>query len=159
MAYPRFRKSRAHKKDVRTAGNLTLNSASWADVPTISDFVIEAQVGDDIEYGMNAYVDATGAADVYFDVATIVSGAPVNYFNNGTATPAVGGVSSWMCEPSIIKSMAGCVIYTVQAGDIVDGKVTLRLRYDESAAVARTLRADTTRPLHRYVKNLGPAAT
>lgn len=130
---------------LRTAGNLTLNNTGFTDVPTISTLTLNAASGDVVEFYLNAVVD-TGANEVYLDVATIVSSSPVNYFSNGTGTPATAGISAFSSF-NRDEHLGGSARYTLQSGDISGGTVTLKLRYKTSTAANRSLRADSTRPL------------
>lgn len=156
MAYPRFLRSRQMVKARRTSGNLTLNSTSWANVDTGLDLTLnEVQVGDEIVYGIGGLAN-NEAVFLYFDVATIVSAAPVNYF--GTAGGASdNGVVGWFCASGAYVGFGGLSHpYTIQAGDLTDGSVTLRLRYRTQTAGNRVVRAVSTDPLDVWAMNLGP---
>lgn len=141
----------------RTSGNLALSSTTWANVDTGIDLVIAASVGDKLEVNLSA-AKRPGASGngIIMDVATIVSGSPVNYL---ATTGSVGdfGVGSWYIENILVQdnpTAGGPRPYTVQAGDISGGNVTLRLRY-RVASGSVTLYAITTLPLDFWVKNLG----
>lgn len=143
---------------LRTTADLTLNNAAWTDVSTSLDMTIAAQVGDDIEYGISGILSAGGGGtNHHFDVATIVSAAPVNYFSNGTVTPAAGGVSGWYAASASEALLSGSVMYTIVSGDLASGLVTLRLRHKQDAAGNRTLYSSASNPLFVWVKNLGPS--
>lgn len=156
MAYPRFQRARSFKRTTRTAGDIILNSTTWADVDTGLDLVLTAQIGDVIEYGIHGRMsDAT--PEVYMDVATVVSAAVASYFSSGTITPATLGTPGWLCSASTTVLLTGSVLsFPLAAGDISGGLVTLRLRYYESSAVARAIFASAAQPLHIFAKNLGP---
>ena len=158
MAYPRYRAARAHKVFTRSTGDLTLNSTTWADLPTIGttwDAVLAAQTGDVIECGVSAFWNAEAVVG-HLDVATIVSAAAVNYF--ATAGGASGyGVPNWAGIANAQSNAGGPYLYTLVAADISSGTVTLRLRYRTSAASNKTLYAQSILPLQFYAKNLGPA--
>lgn len=140
----------AHTK--RTAGDLTLNSTTWANVDTGMDITLPAATGDLIEASVSALAGAQ-AVSIYMDVATIVAGSPVNYFassGGGSDTPA-----PWVGFASATTVISGTVMYTVQAGDISGGNVVLRLRYRESSATNKIISGVAGIPLHFAAKNYG----
>lgn len=156
MSYPRFQLARSHKHFTRSVGNLTLNSSTWADLPTIGttwDAVLSAQVGDTIEAGVSGVLGAENV-QIHFDVATIVAGVVTNYFGSGTVSNA--GVCAWLAEAVQTTNIGGSAMRTLVAGDISAGTVTLRLRYRGSAATSRTLYASADLFFQFFVKNLGP---
>jgi len=143
----------------RTAGDLTLNSTSWANLPTIGttwDVALSAAVGDTIECDLSAVADSAGI-NTFFDVVTVVSGSVVNSISTG-ATPSDSndGVSSWFMASGSAQRAAGSIQYVLQAGDISSsGVATLRLRYREDGATNRNLHATALFPLQFSAKNLG----
>lgn len=139
-------------KDV--GGTYTLSSTSWADVHASNlDLTLAAAAGDVIEVGLSA-LGGNQNAELYLDAATIVSAAPVNYV--GTAGGGTErGVQAWFLDNSINATAGGSVLYTVQAGDLDGGNVTVRLRYRASAAASKELFATAAIPLHFWMKNLG----
>ena len=147
------------KKARRTSGNITLNSTAWANVDTGLDLTLDAAAGDEIVYGLSAVVSAA-APFVWFDVVTVVSGTITNSFGRRAAveaSPGDQGVSAWWSDDDVIAAVSGTAPpYTVQAGDIVSGAVTLRLRYATDTAVNRLLNATTTIPLDVWAQNTGP---
>lgn len=157
MAYPRYLRARAHRKFRKVSGNTTYASASWGNLDTGLDMTIEAQVGDDLEYGLSG-VWSTEAVNCRLDVATLVSGAVVNYFGGAVETATGDGVGAWYGKTGEVSAVGGAVLYTVQAGDIdANGKVTVRLRARCDSATTKTLFSNANLPLQGYVKNLGPA--
>lgn len=148
----------------RTSGAITLNSAVWANVDTGLDLVLNASAGDVIEYapsfvGPNGYNVGIG-----FDVATIVSAAVVNVFSTGGAqNNTYNGITGWYWTNSsvinIYQSVSGSAFYTLQAGDISSGTVTLRLRYRGDSATNRVLYASVDLQLNVWARNLGPVTT
>lgn len=150
---------RIHKKAKRTAGDQSLNSTTWANVDTALDLVLPAVVGDEIEYGINGLSGAQ-AVFIDFDVVSIVAASPVNSFaTDGAAVAAPGAVIlGWQGPSGAAAHMAGSVLYTVVAGDISGGNVTLRLRYATNAAVNKTVYGSAASPLRVWAKNLGPVA-
>jgi hypothetical protein len=146
------------ERKTRTAGDLTLNSTTWADVDTALDITLPARVGDELEASAIGTVGATAVTTI-FDVATIVSAAVVNYFTGGGGATLVEG--SWLIPASALSfPIAGVPApYTVVSGDLSGGTVTCRLRYRTNTATNRTLRATSGHPLRFVLKNLGPAST
>lgn len=85
----------------------------------------------------------------YLDVVTVVAGAPVNSLAAGAAVEATAvtvlGVPGWRGPSGALAPIGGVVRYTVQAGDLASGYVTLRLRC--AASGTKTLNATTATPL------------
>lgn len=159
MAYPRHQASRAHKKFTRTAGDLTLNSGTWADLPTIGttfDIVLAAQTGDTIEATIAGRMGSE-AFTASLDVVTIVAAAFVSSFaTQSTARPTVGA-SPWRGLTGVESNVGGSMMFTLAAGDVSSGTVTLRVQYSEVAAGNKTLYAGTAvAPFHFTAINLGP---
>lgn len=139
----------------RTAGDLTLNnSGGFTDLTTSIDLTIAAVTGDKICISLSGIFDAGSGSGNWtaIDAATRVSAADVNFVSNGTGTPENLGVPAWFNWESP-DTLNGEWIYTVQAGDISGGNVTLRFKYKTGAASNRTLRAATGQPLTAWVKN------
>jgi hypothetical protein len=158
MAYPRFRKARAHKLLTRTSGDITANSTTWANLDTGLDMTVPASIGDTIRYGMSAYVNGEAVA-LAVQPATLVSGALVSWFGGGEPTTTTGtGVSGWFVEASVTGRIGPPVMLVVVAGDISSGKVTVRLRYRTGSASAKTVQASTTTPLQVWMENIGPVS-
>lgn len=139
----------------RSSGNITINGTSWANVDTGTDLVIAAVSTDWLAVSINGRL-AAGAANThtFFDIATIVSAAPVNYF--GTA----GGVSDeglngLRVMDTLDIPLTGTFLYQVQAGDVSGGNVTLRLRTRQGTAGNRAFVAGSTNPFKWWVENLG----
>ena len=135
-------------------GTYTLSSTTWANVHASNlDLTLAAVAGDVIEVGLSA-LGGNQNAELYLDAATIVSAAAVNYV--GTAGGGTErGVQAWFLDNSINASAGGSVLYTVQAGDVSGGNVTVRLYYRASAAASKELFATSAIPLHFWMKNLG----
>lgn len=149
MGRPRHLPARFHKWWVRTAGDLTLNSTTWAAVPTVATLALPAEVGDTLEV-LVAGTYGTEAVDAFLDVHT---GA--NYF--ATAGGASGeGIPGLMGVSGAATKINGTYSYDVVSGDLSSGVVTLTLRYRTSAASNRTLRASANQPLLFRAWNRGP---
>lgn len=157
MAQPRFQRARAFKFLRYTTGDITLSTnTNWTNVQTGLDMTIEAQVGDVLEYHIGALYDA-GAGSAGLDVATVVSGSPVNSFANGgavTTAPPPYGIQGWNVVASAGGHITGSAFYTVVNGDLSSGLVTVRLRYQASGT--KLIYASTNNPLQVAIKNLGP---
>jgi hypothetical protein len=140
--------ARTHKAARRTAGNVTPTSTTWADVDTALDRVLAASVGDTIEVAVSG-LWGSEAQTGYLDVVTVVSAAPVNSVAAGGAVEATAstvlGVPGWRGPSGALMPIGGPVRYTVQAGDLASGYVTLRLRC--AATGSKTLNASTGTPL------------
>jgi hypothetical protein len=80
---------------------------------------------------------ADTGGELYWNAATQVAGADLNYFGNGTNTWAhpANGISSFFTPVNIFTGPRAARTYVVQAGDIVGGQVTVRVyaRADNSA--------------------------
>lgn len=69
------------------------------------DFAIKAQVGDTLAYDLLALIGNENV-NLYFDVATIVSAAVVNWFG-GTGSTSDTGVAGWRSEASVLAHPGG----------------------------------------------------
>ncbi len=157
MGYPRHRRSRDFKFFTRSAGNLTMNSTSWADLPSITttwDISLVAQAGDVIRVEITGLWGAE-AVEGNLDVVSIVSAAPVNYWG-GDGNGSSNGVGGWYGPASAYSSFGGSVRRVLVSGDIASGVVTMRPRYRTATASNKTLFANTNSSLHFAVDNLGP---
>ena len=142
----------------RTSGNISLNNTSWTNLDTGMDLVIAAAAGDVLEVSISGVTfGSASSTTAFFDVATIVSAAVVNTFSTeGAESGSSQGIQAWFqLTGADIRPLTGSATYTVQAGDISGGNVTLRLRGRCEAANARTIVAGTNNPLKWSVKNLG----
>lgn len=140
----------------RSSGNLTLNSTAWTNLDTGLDLVLDAVAGDVIEVG-GTWRFQGEAVEARLDVASLVAAAPVNYWSNGTATPATNGIIGFGGPASIASTSGGSMMRACVAGDLSLGTLTLRLRYKTDAATNKTLLAATTERFYWWAKNLGPA--
>lgn len=145
-----------YARAVRSAGNITINGTSWANVDTGLDLVLTAATGDLIEVSPSGRLaPGAGATHTFFDVATIVGGSPVNYFVAGGASDE--GAQGWRCQDTTDARITGSIARTLVSGDISGGTVTLRLRTRQDTAGNRLFVAGATNPFVWYAKNLGPA--
>lgn len=143
----------------QTGTNISLNSATSVELAAATngpgtggfDLILAAQVGDSIETRFSCLIGPE-AAHTYLNVATMVSGAAVNYVLGAVAI----GASPWYARGTFWTSIGGSVDYTVVAGDLSSGLVTLRPYYTQASATARVLYTDATSLFQFYAKNLGP---
>lgn len=146
----------ASGRATRASTSLTLNSATWANVDTALDLVLTAATGDIVRAGLSGLHANDAAVNQYLDVATIVSAAPVNYIG-GDGGASSRGVVAWEGESSTATPIGGTVEKALVSGDISGGTVTLRLRYRQSSASARTLFATSDIRLHWWAEVYRPA--
>lgn len=146
--------------DASATDDYTLNSTSWADVDgTNLVLTLAASAGDVIEAGLSA-LTGSQVVELYLDAVTYVGGSPVNHIS-GAGGATGRGVQAWT-SPSgdtagegRLSRPSGSILYTVQAGDIDAGNVSVRLRYRTSTTTAKDLFARSTIPIHFWMKNLG----
>ena len=118
------------------------------------DLVVPALVNDGLEVDVSLTTDGTRA---FFDVATWISGAAVNWI--GQSAGAVNVNNGWLYNVNALQSqMHRNSIYLVQAGDIAaaTGLVTLRLMGGGNGGTSIVRRSVTGGVLTFTVKNLGP---
>lgn len=136
-----------------TTGDVTATSGAFVQIGT--DLTITAAAGDVLVLAPEALGDNTGA-DTQFEAATRVSGADTNYWSTGTSTSRwPGGLPAWYLPSSHFTPMAAPVPYTVQAGDIVSGQVTVRF-YARSTGASRVISANANYPVRLTLYNYGP---
>lgn len=135
-----------------SGGNLILNSTSWADLDVNLDLTLTAKAGDWIEFGISgtSLAEAVGAQ---LDVATIVAAAVTNYISNGTGTPPGNGIVGWALTNGGSELLSGSVPYQLQAGDIDNGQVKLRMRYSTDSAANKTILSSSTTPFMVWAIN------
>lgn len=140
----------------RIAGDYTLNNAgAFAAIDAANlNLTLPAATGDKLEISLLSRY-GNEAINAFIDAATIVSGSPVNWVSGGTGLSTNFGVAGWVGLSGVTNTPGGSAFYTVQAGDISGGNVTVRLMYRTSGA-SKTLRAGTASAdaLFYAVKNL-----
>jgi hypothetical protein len=146
----------------RTAGDLSLNSTVWSDLPTIStsgDLTINATTGDVVVVAACG-LWSTENVDANLDVVTIVAGSVVNSFGaDGTPSNSHSGIRSWSALGPAYWTIGGNFYRTLVSGDISSGTVTLRVRYRTGIASNKTLFGSTNNPFEYFAQNLGPVTT
>ncbi|MDG4832424.1 hypothetical protein O7627_24395 [Solwaraspora sp. WMMD1047] len=138
-----------------TTGNITVEQADWIQLGP--DLTIEAAAGDVLELAPSCLLNNTGD-DCQLDAATRVSGADTNWWSTGGAASRwPGGIAAWYVSEGFTGPRLPAR-YTVQAGDVVSGEVTVRLYGRATGASSRTLFASSAYPLRWSLTNLGGSA-
>jgi hypothetical protein len=154
VAYPRSQRARSFKTLRRQTTDVVINNVAWTAVDTGLDIALPAQVGD-VMYYAPSFLLSNANVIAYFDVATIVSSAIVNRFSNATQ-----GWGGWWSINSSYVAVSGEAWYTVTAGDLASGLVTLRLLYQTASATNRTVYASVAAgtALDVAAQNRGPGS-
>jgi len=155
MGYPRFSVSRRIAFATKTSGNTSIDQNVWTAVDTSLDLTIPGEELDVIEVGVNMGL-GNEAVDSYFDAATIVSAAPVNWVGSSAGNVSNNGLIGWAATASLYQYRSGGAYYQLTSGDVSDGFTTVRLMYRNASATSRTLYSSTVSPFQWYVKNHGP---
>ncbi len=164
MAHPDYRLARAHKRLRRGTGTAMVvptTATGWTDLGTVTngpgaagfDMVLEAEVGDQLEYGINAIM-SNSASDMYVDILFVTSG---KYWAAEHTTP-INGFPGWQVLAGVWTYFSGSVLGpAVEAGDLnASGQVTVRPMVKLSSATAKTWYSDAGNPSLWWVKNIGP---
>ena len=112
----------------RTAGDqaVTNTAGVWTAVDTTTDITLSAAAGDEIEIDINLLTSGTSNLDL--DVVTVVGGNPLHFVSSdGGAAAAANGLTGLYFDGTFRKSTG--FDYVVQAGDLTNGQITLRLVY------------------------------
>lgn len=133
-----------------TSGNIAAGTSFTQIGPDLS---VPAAAGDILTISTDIMCLDTGT-DVQFEAATRVSGADTNWWSTGgNSSRWPGGVASWYVRNGF-EGPRGAPRYTVQAGDIVAGSVTVRL-YARVASATRSVLANTNYPARWQLTNHG----
>ena len=152
MAYPRFRQSRAHKLVTKTDGSLTATMSYVLIAGTA--IPLRAGAGDRIIVGVSGLWD-NQAPNGMLMASTVIAGAVVNDFLSGQDN----GLLCWFGAGSVFSGISGnSPPYSVVAGDLSNGIVTVQLKFRASAA-GKVLRATAVDTLVVWAENLGPPAS
>lgn len=146
-----------------TTGNYTLNKSSttaWFELDaTNARATIAAVAGDRIEVAVLGRWGSESPV-VVLDVASIVSGSPVNYWATTGASGDVGMPGAEATASAVKSFCAAGIGRTLVSGDIVSGVATLGIFYRIlSANTNKALAASTAAPLIFVVRNLGAPTT
>lgn len=154
MAYPRFQRARNFKEAQKSTDTL-LGNTNWGAVDSAVDRTISAQVGDIIEVIFSASISDTAANAAEVETVTMNGVTPINSMWNRTTAPSGAsgaGFPAWAVPSGVMTRLIGSLFYPVVAADIVNGLVSIQLRF-------RTGLATPTRSLTPFsiaYKNLGP---
>jgi hypothetical protein len=136
-----------------TSGDVSATSGAFTQVGP--DLTIDAAAGDVLV--LEPDILCTTGADTQFEAATRVSGADNRWWSTGTTSSRwPGGLAGWYVETGSQKPGTP-ERYTVNADDVVNGQVTVRL-YARSTGATRTVQANASYPARWALYNLGPAA-
>lgn len=140
----------------RTAGNLTLNSVTYADLPSLAGITLSAATGDWVEVGFFGTWQ-NEAVECYLDAVSSVTGSPVSSWglDGAAGSETFQGVPHWLGVPSLYSYVGGTVFKKLVAGDISAGTVVIGLRYRTSAAANKVLVANTDNPISFWARNHG----
>lgn len=140
-----------------TGGNITTNGTTETTLSTALDFTLPAVAGDVIQVTLNINTN-NEAIDTCIDIATWVSGAPVNYFGEGLGS-GLFGEAGLFCNASTFNRMSGVTTRTLVSGDISGGLVVGRLRTKNLAGGNKIVFATTGAAITVTARNLGPCAS
>lgn len=122
--------------------SMTGNTGAGAYAALGASITLAAAAGDRIQIKANGVVPPSGSIGL-FDVATVVSGSPLNWVSTGGSSHS-GGVGAWRTMRGDYEPVGGNgMLYTVQSGDVVSGQVTLRM-YGYSSGAAFAMDAGST---------------
>lgn len=144
----------------RTAGDYTIqnNGGAFEAVDSTNlHLTIAAATNDILEISFATRIsEGTGSSNCFFDIATIVSAAAVNFVSGGTGLSTNFGIAGWLKLSGFSVFPSNPVYYTVQAGDISGGNVVVELWYRSSSTNTVVVRAGTSSmdALFFGVKNL-----
>lgn len=125
-----------------TSGGLTGTLASSSFTALTGTVTVNAVAGDVLAISPHAIMADSNAGTLNFDAATMVSSAPVNWVSTGTSSHT-SGVPAWRNNGANFSPIKGTVLYTVQAGDVVSGQVTIKL-YGSTSTGSRALDSGST---------------
>lgn len=139
-----------------TTGDITVDTSFTQLGP---DLTLPAAAGDILELDPDVFCSSAAGSDIQIEAATRVSGADAGYWSSGTGTSRwPGGIGRWYAPSGTFNGPRGPARYTVQAGDVVAGQVTVRL-YGRVAAGSRIVTANANYPLRWTLTNLGAPAS
>ena len=138
----------------RTTGDVTVsfgNAGTLYNFDTNLDLVIPAVAGDVVEVSINTQAGDGQANSIEWNFCTMVGGAGVNYYSNGT-------ISSWSIRAGDYFGLSASVKYVVKAADLSGGSVRLRLlaRTDGgNSSISRKVFANANQTFSWDALNLG----
>lgn len=139
-------------QQVHTAGNGTaVNSTSYVSLGNINDLTVAAKEGDLIDIEINCQAADTTAGDIHWNVMTVAAGAE-------RAMVSPGRIAGWLIPSGQSAPLSGRYRYLVQAADITNGNVTLRLKAKMTAGGFRSIFGSADVPFEWSIANLGTRA-
>lgn len=148
MAYPRFRRARAHKSATSlAAGSDYTITGTWAkiDATRLEVTLAECQVGDELELDLRATMAPGGGEALYFDIS--VAGARLGHATAGSYIGDIPGTFE-------LTHRLTCW-HVLTAPDLVAGVVTVAA-WAKTSGTSRSMRYAAP-PVRLAAKNLGPA--
>ena len=144
-----------------SAGNMTTNSVTYVELAAATggpgtggfDLTLAAVTGDVIMVGANFLCNST-TPNLNFDMATMVSGSPVNTVGGSALNAANDGITAWNAPASVIAPVGPPITYTLLVGDISGGNVVLRLFYLSGSAANRAVLSASTAIFNLWAVNL-----
>jgi hypothetical protein len=135
-----------------TSGDVTVaNGPGFTQVGV--DLTIAAAAGNILAIDIEAMC-ATAGSDVQFEACTRVAAANLNFWSSGnTVSRNPGGIAGWYCSSGFVGPRSRSY-YTVQAGDIVGGNVTVRI-LGFGAGGSRVVNANASYPFRWALSNVG----
>ena len=151
--------NRSIRKDF-VGSNIAITSTTWVVVESTLDATVNAAAGDVIEFGMSALIVAS-ASTLFFDAVTFPGsvltnalGSKAAFVNSGYQGP------NWASLQNADICINSTILYTLVAGDISGGTVTVRLVAKLVDAGTKSIAVTSGfNPLIVYLKNLGPVTT
>lgn len=147
------RKGLRYATATRTAGNVPVTATGYVALDTALDLTLPAAPGDVIEITRNAQCDNAAIVldwNVHFVNA---AGALIRALSTGSA------IGAWTVRGGDFFGSSAIAMATVQAGDVLDGNLRMRLMAKVGSAGTRVVFASTSSvPFEWYAKNLGPVA-
>lgn len=132
--------------------NLPDTGSSWALFADTPEYMIQANVGDDIQLDYDFQMDQHATA--VFDFAVVTGATPTlqRYFGSGDTTPTYDGLPGVYPASERYQGMNGSTGLTVQSGDLDSGFVRIRWAIKTSADNGRIF-ANNNSPLTIRIVN------
>ena len=151
---------------LRNGGGSDDGTAVWAELAAatggpgtgVFDLTISGvTAGDRVEVGFTTACWDSANAWAMLNFASRVSGATVNYLYPTPASPGTFATGQGICIASAnaFRQTVGSFMYTVLAGDLSSGSLTIRPVYKTILASNRTLSRSAGIPVIFSIKNLG----
>lgn len=132
--------------------NLPDTGSSWALFADTPEYVIQANIGDDIQLEYDFQMDQHATAVVDFAVVTGPTPTIHRYFGSGDITSTFDGISGIYPASERFQGLNGAIGLTVESGDIDSGFVRIRWAIKTSADNGRIF-ANNNAPLTMRIVN------